>query len=299
MRVKAEATRSRLKTLAQSSSVFAWSLVFRMSGQVLRPRVRTAGTGGGQRVAVIAPHPDDEIAGCGGTLREHRAAGDRVTVFCVTDGRRSTAFGLPPDEMAARRQKEAEAAAAELDVELAWLGLPEGRWRPDELIAPLREFLDREQPGVLYAPSRIDFHFEHERVARALSEALDERAPVPTVRVYAIQVPLTPVLTNVIVPVARMAEVERAMCCYETQLGSLLCCLRPRRYAAKFYGLPSPVEEFWEMSPAQYRRLHAQPRKRQLVKTFRGLRYEAASDPLAYLRGLKERWWLARQVRKT
>jgi GlcNAc-PI de-N-acetylase len=37
-------------------------------------------------VIVIAPHPDDEILGCGGTIASHCAAGDHVTVVLLTRG---------------------------------------------------------------------------------------------------------------------------------------------------------------------------------------------------------------------
>ena len=30
------------------------------------------------RIAVIAPHPDDEVLGCGGVMARHVAAGDEV-----------------------------------------------------------------------------------------------------------------------------------------------------------------------------------------------------------------------------
>jgi hypothetical protein len=266
--------KSLLRGVSQHSFVLLWSAAFGVTGRVLRPRARLDEPAGGQRVMVIAPHPDDEVAGCGGTIREHRRAGERVTVACVTDGRRSTAFGLGPDEMAARRQEEARAAAAVLDVDLEWLGLPEGEWRPEDLVERLRALLAE------------------------IRTALADGEPPWTVRVYAVQVPLTPVLTNVIVPVRDLAAVEKTLTCYRTQLGSLQCTLRPRRYAASLYRAEGPVEEFWEMSPAEYRKLHLQPRKRPLVKTFRGLRYDAASDPMAYLRGLRERWWLARKARK-
>ena len=49
---------------------------------------------GGQRVLVVAPHPDDEALGCGGTIMRHIASGDSVAVLIVTDGRRSRAHNL-------------------------------------------------------------------------------------------------------------------------------------------------------------------------------------------------------------
>src|SRR3546814_14981849 len=39
-----------------------------------------------RRVAVVAPHPDDEILGCGGTMARAAAAGAEVHVVVVTRG---------------------------------------------------------------------------------------------------------------------------------------------------------------------------------------------------------------------
>lgn len=38
------------------------------------------------KVLVIAPHPDDEVLGVGGTIARHNAQGDSVTVCIVTKG---------------------------------------------------------------------------------------------------------------------------------------------------------------------------------------------------------------------
>jgi LmbE family N-acetylglucosaminyl deacetylase len=40
-----------------------------------------------ERILVIAPHPDDEILGVGGTIAKHAAAGDEVTVLTVAGHR--------------------------------------------------------------------------------------------------------------------------------------------------------------------------------------------------------------------
>ena len=39
-----------------------------------------------ERVLVIAPHPDDEVFGCGGMLAHHAAQGATVRVLVLTDG---------------------------------------------------------------------------------------------------------------------------------------------------------------------------------------------------------------------
>ena len=118
-----------LLTLADHS----WTAFFGAWGWLRRPQALHWSSPGGQRIMVIAPHPDDEVIGCGGTIIRHVQAGDQVKLLLVTDGRRSRAQGLDPEEMAARRQQEAFAAGRMLTLkQIEWLGLPEGSWATEE-----------------------------------------------------------------------------------------------------------------------------------------------------------------------
>jgi len=276
-----------------------WALLFAAAGRVLRRSASPWSSGGGQRILVVAPHPDDEVAGCAGTIVRHKQAGDTVWVAYVTDGRRSRALGLGPEEMARRRRGEAEAAAVALDLDgFEWLGCPEGEWTPEELRPRLLSLLRRCAPHVVYAPSRVDFHPEHQRVAHTLASLFDEAEPrPPLIRVYQIQVPLTPVLTNLVGATSGvMAESAAAFRAYVTQQGSVGCAFRSRRYAARFYDLGGQAEEFWQMSARQYHLLHRLPREQEPRRAFRSLRARSLADPLAYLVGLAARRRLAAAV---
>jgi LmbE family N-acetylglucosaminyl deacetylase len=159
---------------------------------------------------VLAPHPDDEAIGCAGSILKHVGCGDRVSIVIATDGRRSQTIA-DPTEMSEQRRKEAAAAAQLLgDVRVEWLGFREGDWDLRELQSRLETLLDGIQPDVIYAPSRIDFHPEHHRVAHALALALDSHVrvrPRPLdVRIYSVQVPLTPALSNLVVDVSDVSE---------------------------------------------------------------------------------------------
>src|SRR5258708_3020411 len=41
---------------------------------------------GGEQLLVLAPHPDDEVIGCGGVVARHLRDGRRVQVIVATDG---------------------------------------------------------------------------------------------------------------------------------------------------------------------------------------------------------------------
>ncbi len=287
--------KTSVKRIVQGAFEHLWSVGFHVLGRLLRPSPEIWSSSGGRRILVVAPHPDDEVAGCVGAILAHRRCGDRVLVSVATDGRGSRALGLTGDEMAATRRAEMAAAAAHLDVELEWIGLPEGEWQAGTLEGRFADLLSRFSPDTIYAPSRIDFHPEHERVARALGRALAGPDGEDTeIRIYAVQVPLTPRLANLVVAVDLEApRLEAAFRAHRSQLGSLERCLRRRRYAGRCYRMKKAAETFWRVTPAQYRQLHRQAPPRPLHRTFRGLRYYAWSDPLAYLHGLAERRRLA------
>jgi LmbE family N-acetylglucosaminyl deacetylase len=244
---------------------------------------------GGGRILIVAPHPDDEAIGCVGTVLAHVAAGDRVWVAIATDGRRART-GRDPQTVAAARRAEAQAAAKLMQVErLEWLGFAEGDWRIEELAARLRSLLDELAPDVVYAPSRIDFHPEHLKVAHALALALEgEAARRPrdvTVRIYPVSVPLTPRLVNLIADVSGVIPHCRAvLAAYASQAASIECSYRQRRYGALLQRMSGEIEEFWQLPAERYVRLHREPPS-DWPPVFRGLRSFPLTDPLAYLVG--------------
>jgi LmbE family N-acetylglucosaminyl deacetylase len=62
-----------------------------------------------QSILVVAPHPDDESIGCGGTICLHHRQGDRVQAVFLTSGERGVANASSETAQAIR---EAEARAA-------------------------------------------------------------------------------------------------------------------------------------------------------------------------------------------
>ena len=296
--------RSRLRPVKRAAALpieLLWRASFTVAGWSHPSRARTWASTGGKNVLVVAPHPDDEAIGCGGTMLRHALSGDRVVIAIATDGRRAQAIP-DPARMAAHRKNEAvEAARLLRNARLEWIGLPEGEWAVAQLRDVLAILLDEIRPDIVYAPSRVDFHPEHRTVAHALALALEAAGTVPRatiVRVYQVQVPLTAELVNVVNDVSSVLEAaDTALRAYASQSGSIECTYRRRRYSARRHRLPGAVEEFWELQAAKYIELHRDPPARWHDE-YRGMRHFPMTDPLAWLVGSADRKQLRSRVER-
>ena len=149
------------------------------------------------RVLCVAPHPDDESVGCGGTLRRHVVEGDEVRVVFLTSGERG-GHGRSPEETACVREAEATAAARILGAQgTEFWREPDGALRVHRrLVARLRELLSSWKPGTVYVSHSGDGHADHRAAARLVARAMSElpktrRASRPEVLQFEVWTPLT------------------------------------------------------------------------------------------------------------
>jgi LmbE family N-acetylglucosaminyl deacetylase len=272
-------------------------LLLRAALRGRRSEARPLDSKGGQRVLVVAAHPDDETIGCAGAMLLHGRAGDAVRVLIVTDGSGSRAGGLPSGEMAARRRSEVLELAAQFDgLDVSMLDYPEGGPYEQELASLLSRELRYWKPDIVYAPSCVDFHPEHIRVARILAGALDSASgDRPRVRAYEMQVPLGIELTNLFISLdADVARKARAIEVYRSQRGALDLWRRQARYLAGLYGVPRGAEAFWEISPRGYRGIMAYADWDWRTTPFRSLSGRPFGDFFAHVRGRETRLRLRR-----
>jgi len=125
------------------------------------------------RVLVISPHPDDEVIGCGGTLRRHIENSDVVQVIFLTSGENGVR-GQPPDETARRRETEAAKAARIIGYRhIEFWREPDGAVRSTRvLVNRLRKKVNEWRPQILYLPHEAEMHPDHRAAARIARRAL-------------------------------------------------------------------------------------------------------------------------------
>lgn len=135
----------------------------------LRVRLRA-----GQRVVVLAPHPDDETFGCGALLARLARAGVPVGVIALTDGDASHPGSqrFPPRALARLRRGELRRALNRLGLmgaPLRHIGWRDGRVREQGDARRLRRTLRALNAGCVLATSPRDHHADH-KACRALAE---------------------------------------------------------------------------------------------------------------------------------
>ena len=125
------------------------------------------------RILVLAPHPDDESIGCGGTLCRHVQQGDEVHVVFLTSGEKG---GHGRSEAATIRVREAEArrAASILGIpDIDFWHLPDGAVRSTRsAIERLRVKLSQFRPHTIYVTHEHEMHHDHRAAVRLLRRAL-------------------------------------------------------------------------------------------------------------------------------
>ena len=116
----------------------------------------------GEKILVIAPHPDDEVLGAGGTIARFSAEGREVNVAVITEGK-------PPRftrDAVERVRDEARSAHRLLGVrETVWLNYPAaalGEVTHSELNSGLSGLVQKFQPDVLLIPFVGDMHLDHQ-----------------------------------------------------------------------------------------------------------------------------------------
>lgn len=208
-----------------------------------------------RRVAVIAPHFDDDVIQAGGAILQALAAGAEVRVIWMTDGAR----GLPqagPAESVRIRKEEARAAMGLLGVkDYHFLDAPEerlrarGPWR-----GALRRLLEDFAPERTHVVWWADNHVDHYETSRALRAAWPPALAGTRIAAAGTWAPLP---GQAVLPLT--AELRRrkdaAIGAYRSQI-ALVDYLRAERGLTRWQARELPgaehAESYWELPAASY-----------------------------------------------
>lgn len=133
-------------------------------------------------VLIVAPHPDDELIGCGGTILRHLTEGDKVHWLIMTAMTERSGY-RPSDIASQQRQIDALQEAVgftarhELGLPTAFLdALPLA-----DIVRAAAKVVNDVQPNTLYLPYSGDAHSDH-GVTFAAARAASKWFRYPSVR---------------------------------------------------------------------------------------------------------------------
>lgn len=162
----------------------------------------------GERLLVLAPHPDDEVIGCGGLLALHLREGRTVRIAIATDGAEAGD--------AQRREEESTRALSSLGAAGAdFLHFRDRHLdeETDSLAERLRQILLAFRPDLIAVPSPVEIHPDHVALSHAFCDLI-QRDPdlfsalaVARVAFYEVSAPIRP---NVLVDITAVAEAKYA-----------------------------------------------------------------------------------------
>ena len=130
---------------------------------------------------VFAPHPDDEVIGCGGAVLKHLENSDPLKIIVATDGRlgdpelagriyQKTAEDIEVDAYVKRRYMESRQAGKQMgytDVEF-WGYQDRSLSINSAVISKVIEAIERFCPKCIYAPSVYEMHPDHRALAQII-----------------------------------------------------------------------------------------------------------------------------------
>jgi LmbE family N-acetylglucosaminyl deacetylase len=117
------------------------------------------------RILVVAPHPDDETLGCGGTLLRLAQGGARIAWLIVTS--MSATGGFPDEEVKARENEISTVSALYGFSDVFNLRLPTrhlDQLPMADMIASFATVFKSFEPQQVFLPYRMDVHTDHRAV---------------------------------------------------------------------------------------------------------------------------------------
>jgi LmbE family N-acetylglucosaminyl deacetylase len=121
------------------------------------------------KILAIAPHPDDETLGCGGTLFKHKADGDEIYWLIVTGISEDTGWS---NDVVKKRDNEIDAVAKKYGFSNVFnLRLPTTKIDTlplSDLIEKITDVYKKVKPEIIYMPFAYDVHTDHQIIAKAL-----------------------------------------------------------------------------------------------------------------------------------
>lgn len=208
-----------------------------------------------KKALVLSPHPDDDVFGCGGTLKILCDKGAEIKVIYLANG---SARKKSDNFVAQTRQNEAEVGAKIIGINslVFWdnndneLGVNAGT------IKKLKLEIDNFKPDIIFSPALVDPHPDHQETAKLLAKTLSDVKFEGQIFQYEIW---QPIFANRLITIDKTVENKKtAILAYKSQLDCrsyLTAILGLNQYRAGMFNAGEYAEAFFASNKELYLKL--------------------------------------------
>ncbi len=209
----------------------------------------------GKSIVVIAPHPDDELIGPGGTLLKSASNGSKINIIYLTSDNDSEAIMT--------REKEAKEAVEALNCSVKFL-----RWGVKKIpsdkdsLEVLSDAIKSYSPDTIMVTFCLDDHDDHRRASELIMLLYSNNLISDNIEIWAYQI-YSAILANVVVDITKFKK-EKESCIekyysqyrsrnwahYSLGLNAWNCRFLKGRGSEKVYAelfLVLPIKEYSEL----------------------------------------------------
>ncbi len=129
-----------------------------------------------KKILCFAPHPDDEILGCGGSLIKAIKLGYEIHICYLTFGEQGSPV-FPTKKLKIIRKKESIKVSAFLGIpksNIYFLGIPDNEinWHDIKAMKEIISLVRKIKPNIVYLPHEHENYYDHQQASLLIQRAL-------------------------------------------------------------------------------------------------------------------------------
>lgn len=211
-------------------------------------------------LVIVAPHPDDDVLGCGGTMAKAINSGAKVFVVYITNGIHGTPDGKLDRKLAKIRRVEAVKALAAIGpVSTKFFNYNDGNFAcSKQASTKIAQLINPLENVHIFTPWFFDEQPDHKEVTKTVSLALRQISSSKIKRIWQYEI-WTAIVANRILPISDVLDNKlNAISAHKSQLKARdysQAILGLNNYRGHIGNINGPAETFFVSTKKEFFKL--------------------------------------------